>query len=217
VDRIKNEGRIACVQWCIIGSLKVDSSIILHKKKRHAPSLLLLINYSSYTHPTQHNTRTFISFIHPYNTYTCYIASHFNFPSNFIFRYRLSHHHHHHYFQLQPISLFNNNNQNRKFRLHSLSFSLIAISLENPTLSLWSCSCRGSSSFNFDFDSWWTFLTSISSLDSHNHVVFVLEIQRSFFLGSTQVLIHNCLNFPHFYIIDKSFNYLICKFCFAML
>jgi hypothetical protein len=177
--------------------------------------LLLLINYSSYTHPTQHNTRTFISFIHPYNTYTCYIASLFNFPSNFIFRYRLSHHHH---FQLQPISLFNNNNQNRKFRLHSLSFSLIAISLENPTLSLWSCSCRGSSSFNFDFDSWWTFITSISPLDSHNHVVFILEIQRSFFLGSTQVSILNCLNFPlnfpHCYIIiDKSFN----NFCFVML
>jgi hypothetical protein len=130
VDRIKNEGSIACVQWCI-GSLKVDS-IILHRKKRHVPSLLLLINYSSYTHPTQHNTRTFISFIHPYNTYTCYIASHFNFPSNFIFRYRLSHHHH---FQLQPISLFNNH-QNRKFRLHSLFLSHRDLSRKPYSLSL---------------------------------------------------------------------------------
>jgi hypothetical protein len=177
--------------------------------------LLLLINYThhhilillnttpehsfhssihiTYTHVTLRHSSTFLQILYFATDWVIIIIFNFN-----LFRYLI----------IIKIESFD----------YTLSFSLIAISLENPTLSLWSCSCRGSSSFNFDFDSWWTFVTSISPLDSHNHVVFILEIQRSFFLGSTQVSILNCLhfplNFPHCYIIiDKSFN----NFCFAML
>lgn len=93
---------------------------------------------------------------------------------------------------LQSCSLlsFLLSSEKSKFRAtrtsHGLSFSRTPLRSQKIAVTLFLRSCSEASS-GFNFDAGWFQLSSISRSDCYNHVEFLLEIQRSFLLGSTQV------------------------------